>query len=149
MPAPAPGDALRHEVNRWAQEGIEVVVSLLERDEVPGLDDRERDFCNGAGVEFLTFPIRDKEAPASIEDAAGFARALADQVLEGRPVAIHCLAGIGRSSVVAACVLMSLGIERASALEMIRTARGLRVPETSAQADWLETFELHLANPPQ
>lgn len=144
MPAPGVGATLERDVGYWASEGIEVVVSLLESGEA-GLDsDLEQSLCRKAEIEFLAFPIPDKEAPASMELAEKLARELARRVLEGRPVAIHCRAGIGRSSVIAACVLMCLGIDRAPALEMIRAARGLRVPETSAQAEWLEALEERL-----
>ena len=51
--------------------------------------ENERALCEEAGIEFLSFPIPDKEAPASLEGAEVFAQQLAGRVLEGRPVAIH------------------------------------------------------------
>ena len=145
MAAPNPAPALERDVGYWASEGVEVVVSLIEQGEVPGLDvDLERSLCEEVGIEFLAFPIPDKEPPACMESARKLARELADRVLEGRPVVIHCRAGIGRSSLIAASVLMCLGFDRVPALEMIEAARGLKVPETSAQAEWLEAFEAHV-----
>jgi len=145
MPAPAGGAALNLDVGRWGFEGIEVVASLLEDGEVHDLDAaREASLCKDVGIEFLSFPIPDKEAPAPMEAADSFIRGLSDRVAAGRPVAVHCRAGIGRSSTIAAGILMRLGAEREAALDMIKAARGLRVPETDAQARWLERFEERL-----
>jgi protein-tyrosine phosphatase len=55
-------------------------------------------------------------------------------------VAIHCRAGIGRSTTLAACVLILLGVEGDVALDMIAAARGLEVPETEAQRQWVLGF---------
>ena len=67
-------------------------------------------------------------------------RTAADKVAAGRSVAIHCRAGIGRSTVLAACTLILLGVDGAVALDMIAAARGIEVPETEAQRQWVLSF---------
>jgi len=58
-----------------------------------------------------------------------------------------CFAGIGRSTLVAASLLIRSGLALAEALELISEARGWQVPDTSAQHRWLESFEARLRPP--
>jgi protein-tyrosine phosphatase len=53
---------------------------------------------------------------------------------------VHCRAGIGRSSLIAACVLVLLGLAPAMAFDRIGKARGLKVPDTEGQRDWVDMF---------
>ena len=50
------------------------------------------------------------------------------------------VSGIGRSSVIAACALICSGIEAEEALALIRASRGLIVPDTDDQRDWVVAF---------
>jgi len=140
MPAPRLDEQLEATIMAWRDEGADIVVSLLEPSEVPNLIDAERALCEEFGVEFVSFPIRDKTVPASAGPFAGLARQLADRIAAGSSVAIHCRAGIGRSTVLAACVLILLGVDGAVALDMIAVARGVEVPETEAQRQWVLGF---------
>jgi protein-tyrosine phosphatase len=129
------------EVGEWKDAGIDVVVSLLERDEVVELGlQREADLCRSSGIEFICLPIPDRGLPESRRAASEIARSLAAGLLGGRSIAIHRRAGIGRSSVMAACALICFGIEAGTALRLIAAARGLTVPDTDEQRDWVLTF---------
>jgi protein-tyrosine phosphatase len=68
---------------------------------------------------------------------AGF---IADGSAAGRATLIHCRAGIGRSSVIAACALICSGMEADRALALIKDARGVSVPDTEEQRDWVIAF---------
>jgi protein-tyrosine phosphatase len=140
MVAPRPAESLEDTILGWRSEGIDVVVSLLEPSEAPGLADAETQLCREFGIEFLSFPIRDKTVPADLDAFAGVARLLAERLLSGQGVAIHCRAGIGRSTTMAACVLILLGVDAEVALDMIAEARGIEVPETEAQRQWILEF---------
>jgi len=91
-------------------------------------------------MEFFSVPVRDKTVPDSVELFADVARQLAERIAAGQAVAIHCRAGIGRSTTMAACVLILLGVDGEDALNMIASARGLEVPETEAQRQWILDF---------
>ncbi len=52
-------------------------------------------------------------------------------------VVIHCRMGIGRSSMLAAAILIHLGMESSNIFERISTYRGLQVPDTPAQTAWI------------
>jgi len=55
-------------------------------------------------------------------------------------LAIGEYAGIGRSGLVGACVLGQLRMAPDSAFAMLSRARGLAVPDTEAQAEWVGEF---------
>jgi protein-tyrosine phosphatase len=129
------------EVNEWKETGINVVVSLLEPEEVSELGlQREAGLCGSRGIDFISFPIPDRGLPVSRREASKIARSVATGLRDGRSIAMHCRAGIGRSSVIAACALICSGIEAEEALALIRAARGLIVPDTDEQRDRVVAF---------
>ncbi|MGJ5045889.1 protein-tyrosine phosphatase family protein [Bradyrhizobium oligotrophicum] len=85
---------------------------------------------------FVSFPIPDRGLPET-RSAAQLAGDLAARLTDGARVLVHCRAGIGRSSVIAACVMIRLGVDAAEALERIAAARGVGVPDTEAQRIWV------------
>lgn len=142
MPRPRAGDLLDGEIAGWRREGVDIVVSLLEPNEASELGlRREADLCAGHAMEFISFPIPDHGVPASLREAMALARLIALRIGEDKAVAVHCQAGIGRSSLIAACALVCLGTSPSAAFEMIEKARGVRVPETDAQRDWVAAFQ--------
>lgn len=141
MARPRAGDWLQDEISNWRAEGIEIVVSLLEPDEVLELGlSEEASLCSNANIEFLSFPILDRGVPYSPSKTAELARSLVTQIHSGKSIAIHCRAGIGRSALIAGCILVSTGIKAGEAFELVAAARGLKVPDTDAQIRWLHDF---------
>lgn len=135
MARPRSGDWLEDEIAHWRRSGVECVVSLLEREEVDDLRlGREAALCEQNGIAFLSFPIPDRGLP---DDAKAFKRFAQDIADNGRTVAIHCRAGIGRSSVLAATILIGGGMLADDALMSIQHARSVPVPDTEAQRDWI------------
>jgi protein-tyrosine phosphatase len=138
MARPRAGDWLDDEIGGWRDAGVDLVVSLLEPEEVSDLAlQQEEPLCRRHGMDFLSFPIRDRGVPASVDDARALARILADRVATGGGVAIHCRAGIGRSSLMAALVLAEAGMNAAQAFAATSEARGLPVPDTDEQRQWV------------
>ena len=138
---PRSGDWLEDEICGWKAEGVDLVVSLLGPDEVHevGLQ-QEAELCRTHGVAFISFPIVDRGVPDSRREVALLARSLATGVSEGRALVIHCRAGIGRSSVIAACTMICGGVSGADAFSSIEAARGVRVPDTEEQREWVMAF---------
>ena len=138
MARPRSGEWLEDEIAHWARSGVGIVVSLLEREEIDDLElAREPALCNQNGIEFLSWPIPDRGLP---DDAAAFGRFANDMAARGKPVAIHCRAGIGRSSVLAAAIMIGAGQSADDALDAIATARGVQVPDTDEQRDWIRAL---------
>lgn len=149
MARPRADDWLEVDVAQWRTSGVDLVVSLLEREEVAELGlQRESELCRARGIEFVSFPIPDRGVP-DIRLTLGIARLIADGMAGGRSIAIHCRAGIGRSSVIAACAMICSGVEANEALALIRAARGVIVPDTEEQRDWIIAFgKASQASPP-
>ncbi|MGJ4953215.1 phosphatase domain-containing putative toxin [Bradyrhizobium sp. HKCCYLS20291] len=139
---PRAGDWLEDEIGGWAAEGVAAVVSLLDPAEIHDLGlQREAASCAAVGMAFVSFPIPDRGLPESRRAATELARELAAQLSDGADVLIHCRAGIGRSSLLAACVMIRLGVDAAEALARIAAARGVAVPDTEEQRTWVMAME--------
>ena len=67
-------------------------------------------------------------------------RNIESALAQGKKITVHCRQGIGRSGLVATCLLVKKGISPGAAVEMVSGARGEPVPETSEQRDWIDYF---------
>jgi len=140
---PRGGDWLKDEVRGWRRAGIDVAVSLLESDEADqlGLLEESR-VAEADGIRFISFPIPDRGVPPSVPSAVSLLSSIAAALDDGKNVAVHCRQGIGRSGLIAAAVLATSGLNSEAAIEAVSSARGLPVPETSAQRLWVEGSRL-------
>ena len=141
MPRPRGGDWLADDLRRLRIEGAQRLVSLLEREEARDLE-LVREPCEAvaAGLTFAWLPIPDRSTPPDVRAFHRLVLALRSEVSAGAHVAIHCRAGIGRSSVLAATVLASLGHPVNEAFELLSACRGLPVPDTPEQRAWVQRF---------
>jgi protein-tyrosine phosphatase len=123
-----------------ARLGIRQVVSLLEPTEARNLGlEVERLEVKACEMGFISFPIPDMGLPASVEDFAQITQMLFTQVNAGINTLVHCRAGIGRSGLLAAGVLLHTGMNAEEAFAYVSRMRGIRVPETPEQHGWLVT----------
>jgi protein-tyrosine phosphatase len=144
MPKPRGDEWLEDEIRSLREMGVDVLVSMLTDEEIVEvalLDEPLQ--CARNGIEFLRYPIPDHSAPPLNEKITAFIGELWQRVAAGKSIAIHCRAGLGRSSMIAACVLVSAGIDPISACEMIGAARGFTVPETDDQRKLIADFAKH------
>ena len=140
MARPRADDWLDIDIAEWKASGLATVVSLLELEEVSELGlQREAELCRTNGIAFLSLPIADRGVP-NFRDATRLGSAIAAGIADGDSIAIHCRAGIGRASLVAACAMICSGIDAGDALSLITKARGLTVPDTDEQRDWIVAF---------
>ncbi|MDZ5649400.1 protein-tyrosine phosphatase family protein [Nitrospirillum sp. BR 11828] len=141
MARPRAGDWLEDEIAGWRAEGVDEVISLLELAEVQELAlMAEERLCQAQGIAFTTFPMPDRGVPDSRRRVAMLARRLSQDLASGRSVAVHCRAGIGRSSLLAASVLACAGLDVTAAFARIALARGVPVPDTDEQHAWVRSF---------
>jgi protein-tyrosine phosphatase len=125
-------------VRAWKEMGFDVVVSLLTRDELDELGlAAEADLSRAQGIQFCEFPIPDLGAPKSSAAARELVDNLRSDLDVGKQIAIHCRQGIGRSGMIAAGVLVVSGAEPEFAIRKVSAARGLSVPETPEQREWV------------
>jgi protein-tyrosine phosphatase len=148
MPRPRSGEWLADEIAGYQRLGVQTIVSLLESNEVRELELVDEEcFCQAAQLQFLSFPIADRGVPSNRVEFAKFVESIALRLRSGHSVAIHCRAGIGRSGLLAACVLGTFGIAPDSAFAMLGRARGVAVPDTDAQADWVRDYLRNNSHP--
>jgi protein-tyrosine phosphatase len=143
MARPRGGEALHVEVDAWRLAGVGVVVSLLEPSETCELQLQEQaTLCAEHGIEFRSFPIPDRGTPANSRELSRFIDELHDRLLAGKAVAVHCRAGIGRTGLVAACLAHRLGVPVEDVFHVLSRSRGLAMPDTTAQVEWVEHYAL-------
>lgn len=96
-------------------EGIGALVSLTETP----LDEEA---VTAAGLEYLHLPVEDFTAP-TLEQIERFMLFATRSIASGRAVAVHCMAGLGRTGTVIACYLVHQGATSAEALRVVRERR--------------------------
>lgn len=135
---PRGGDWLEGEIVAWQRDGVDLVFSLLTKDEERDLDiTLEGDEAQAHGMSFLSFPVLDREVPESQSEFARVLERLDGELSQGHNVVMHCRQGIGRTGLAAACLLMGRGISTQTALDRLSAARGTPVPETEEQRRWI------------
>ena len=138
---PRGGEWLNDEVEGWRDAGVQVVVSLLAEHEAAQLGlAAEAQLVQAAGLRFISFPIRDYDVPTSTEAVRDLVGELDRLLGAGKNVGIHCRGCIGRSSVIAACLLLNNNKDSEACFEAISKSRGVPVPDTLAQREWVGHF---------
>jgi protein-tyrosine phosphatase len=132
---------LESEILSWREDGIDVVVSFLTEpeDRLLGLT-REAELCRKSGLTFISFPIEDCDVPLSSEDTLQLVKELDALLSSGKSIGFHCRGGLGRSPLIASCVLMYSGKSAEEAFSMVGEARGLLVPQMPEQEAWGKKF---------
>ena len=139
---PRGGDWMEGELLRMKQNGIQTLVSLLEEDEASLLGLAEEGLIAGKiGIRFFSYPIPDVHVPPDTDSFRTFVAGLANQLDTGIRIGIHCRGSIGRATITAACTLVHLGWEPKDALEAVGAARGVTVPDTQEQEDWILRYK--------
>jgi protein-tyrosine phosphatase len=140
MAKPASGERIEEEFAGLKQLGIDHVVSLLERPEQidVGLAD-EAKLCERNGMRYTSFQIVDRDVPQQA-DARPFVAGLYQDISNGEHVVIHCRVGIGRTGIIASAILIHAGHSSGEAIHMVSFARGMMVPDTQEQVEWVDAF---------
>ena len=137
-PHPAHSGDAAMVISEMAMGEVRQVVSLLQPAESRELGlENEAAMVNEQAMEFVSFPIPDLGLPKSINDFGRLSHRLFHQVEAGINTLIHCRAGIGRSGLLAAAVLLHGGRSVQQAFAQVTQMRGCQVPETAQQGEWL------------
>jgi len=145
---PRGGEWLEDEIASWRGSGVDTVFSLLTGEEEQDLDiTSERAEAQAHGMNFLSFPIPDRQVPASEGRFADAIEQLDMELASGKNVVVHCRQGIGRTGLVAACLLLTKGVAPETAVRRLSAARGAAVPETAEQRSWIDHYAESLAMP--
>lgn len=138
---PRGGDWLEEDVASWKKAGVGAVLSLLTPEEQTELElQNEAREVQGQGLGFSSFPIPDLQVPRSEANLAEALKNVTANLSAGRNVLIHCRQGIGRTGIIASCLLVQSGMSPGAAVELVSAARGMSVPETPEQREWIERY---------
>ena len=140
MAHPRGGDWLAEELHGLRRLGVEVLVCALTAPEQAELGlAEEATTCATAGLAFVAVPIPDRGVPEeqTLRPVLGQLHAA---LAAGQHVVIHCRAGIGRASLVAGALLVGEGLAPEPVWQRLAAARGLPVPDTNQQRQWLQRF---------
>lgn len=135
-PSPASLDV---ELRVLAGTGVGTLVSLLSATEVTELGlAAESEAAARAGLAFLNHPVPDFGIPG--ETFRRFAFELHDEFRAGASIAAHCRASVGRSPLLIASIMVLDGASPEDAWRRISEARGVPVPDTGAQRQWIRSL---------
>lgn len=135
---PRGGDWLCDELKAISREGIDVLVSMLTPEEAQELGlESESAECGDTGIALLNIPIPDRSVPTDRDDFLRQVDHIVNLLREGKSIAVHCRAGIGRSSLLAVSALVRLGWSANEAFDAVEAARGRAIPDTPEQRKWV------------
>jgi len=127
------------DINAISQWRADAVVTLIERHEftllrVPGLGEA----VEAAGIQWHHLPIRDGSVPDDLFETLWVysGHRLRSMLAAGGRVLVHCQGGLGRSGMIAARLLVEMGIKADDAIRRVRNARPGTI-ETSAQEEYV------------
>ena len=135
LPAAVPGrlllhsmpgryEALEHVWNQVRKSAVDAIVCLAEKDEVHEKSSQYALALATGTVPclVLTCEIPDRGAPADRDGFWQLAGAVAKRLQSGETVLIHCAGGVGRTALLAICVLLALGQEPGDARSVVSRA---------------------------
>ncbi|PWW03690.1 hypothetical protein DFR52_101376 [Hoeflea marina] len=135
-------ETLAAEMNRLRDLNIRTLIGLVEDDELGTIDYLDiTDAANSVGIQSIRFQVRDFGIPSADQEAdwrhiSSHAHELARG---GHGFAIHCMAGIGRSFMMAGRILVDFGLPPGEALKTLRAVHPEAL-ETPTQELYLQTF---------
>jgi len=94
--------------------------------------------CEARGVRVLRAPFKDQGVP-SFDLAKAAVTAVLESAARGENAVIHCKGGLGRTGLIAACAVVALGIDPATAMRAVRKARKDAI-ENPRQEDFVRAF---------
>lgn len=108
--------ASRAQVEWLVKQGIKAILTLTEQP-LPGTH------IDGFGLTVMNVPMRDHQVPGTDALLKGV-KFIEEQVQVGRPVAVHCMAGEGRTGcVLAAYLIRTRGMSADEALTTLRKTK--------------------------
>lgn len=120
--------------------GAAAVVTLMEADElaryrIPSIGQE----VQARFMEWHHLPIRDVDVPDRTFEAEWprYSARLRNLIAAGNRVLIHCRGGLGRAGMVAARLLVEMGVASDDAIAAVRRVRDPRAIETPAQEAWV------------
>lgn len=141
---------LSTDLKQFLSLGISHILCLLNPSELRsiGVDpEKYSSLATELGLHLFTYPIIEMSTPEDLSSFESLAMQPLLQCMEsGQAVLVHCRGGIGRAGLVAACVLLKLGIATGPrvAIHLVRIARDRRCVESRKQEDFIALYAREL-----
>ncbi len=131
---------LLEDIKELKKENIDVVIPLITHDEMDDYDVPNLiKLYRKNKIEVRELPILDQKVP-SIKQVKELMQYMDTKFAEGKNILIHCVGGLGRSGLIAACYLKHLGYTSEEAIHLVRRVRTSRAIETREQEKFVHAF---------
>lgn len=119
-------DCLVNDIQSLRSWGADIVVTLLEESELHalGVSDLSK-YVLALDMVWMHLPIRDRDIPdeAAEEKWRSAVLGLCNLLQQGQRVVVHCKEGIGRAGLIAARLVIGLGVPAEEAVRIVQNAR--------------------------
>jgi ADP-ribosyl-[dinitrogen reductase] hydrolase len=147
-PAGPDPEKTRERLQRLLDAGIECFIDLTQPEELPPYQESLPN-----GIDYLRRPIQDHALPGSPDQMMRVLESITESLRAGRPVYVHCRAGIGRTGTAMGCLLVERGFSGEQALEELnhlwqkckRSVSWPFIPETDEQASYVRNWSASLS----
>ncbi len=119
-------------------ENIQAILSLTERP-ITAFHEIPPDLLEGLDIEYLHVPVPD-QFPPSLEQARLILKFIDAMKTQGRPVFVHCQAGVGRTGTILHLYYITQGYTFEEADAKVRAKRVQCILLTDLQVDFLKEF---------
>jgi protein-tyrosine phosphatase len=133
---PRPSRPFRAGLAALVDAGVSTIACLLDDHEMPAELVAAYDT---SALTVLRYAIPDFGRPADAGGLAAFVNDLLDRLRRGETIYLHCLAGIGRTGTVLACLLKTAGAA-GDPVGLVRTIYDPRALETEQQQRFARAF---------
>jgi len=142
MAHPKSDTDIQKEFDSIAAHGVTHLVSLLEAEEAASLGlASEQALCEERYMTYINYPIPDLTLPVSVDEFLSLAKHLYTLCLAGHHIVVHCRAGIGRTGMTCAAVLMHKEPNAQTAIDHIALQRGVSIPDTEEQTKFIHRLQ--------
>jgi protein-tyrosine phosphatase len=142
---PGIGKDLLSDIQIIKDLNIKCLISLMEKDELNhfGAGNLFKELDQNK-IKWIHFEIKNFGIPTLNQENElnSHIKTVSQKILNGENVYIHCMAGLGRTGMLAALILTKLGLQTKQSIKIIRNNRPGSI-ETEAQENYVYEFKLN------